>query len=115
MTPEVTPQQEDWMEKRTESIVQVFNNLLLEHTAKTVDAVKVQVKETVNGSITSFRAEINERLDKQDEVLQRLDTDTKPLIKTKKWTIEFVNGLKIVAIWITAIGGAYLVLTNIFK
>lgn len=95
-------------------MIHTFHGLLEDHTNKTVEAVKAQVKETVNGSITSFRAEMNERMDKQDLVLVRLDTETSPLIKVKDGAIGSMKVLLYIAGVITVLGGAYLVLTNIF-
>ena len=103
-------------------LTEAQNALLDDFKNHLTSAVETQIKVTVNGQITALRLETNEgltringRLDKQDIILNRLDTDTKPLIQTKTWTIDFIKGLKSAAIWITAIGGAYLVLTNIFK
>ena len=75
----VTPQQEDWMEKRFESFAQSQNALHRDLHAKLLLAVETQIKTTVNGKIDS----IDKRMDVQDEMLKKLVADTAPLVEGK--------------------------------
>lgn len=124
----VTPQQEDWMEKRFESFVHTINTLMQENTKKTVEAVEAQIKVTVNGKIDK----IAKHLEEQDadmvahkaeqaqsmklvfEAIDSLKTDTDPLVKVKNGAIGSMKVLLYLATAVTVLGGAYLVLINIF-
>ncbi len=105
----MTPEQEDFMNKRFESFVQSQNALFLDLKESLLLAVESQIKITVNGKIDK----ISDHLKKQDEVLNRLDTDTKPLIKGKNWFWDFFKAVLYIGGLITTVGGAWLVIKNI--
>lgn len=104
MTPKVTPQQEDWMEKRTESIVQTFQALFKDFTEKHSNTVEATMNRKFNGnmdlmfkkheefrkenqdmyvSLTDSIGKLNTKIDAVDDKVNSLKTDTAPLVEGK--------------------------------
>lgn len=84
MTHGVTPQQEDWMEKRFESFAQTQNSMYIDLHDKLLKAVEAQIKTTVNGKI-----------DRLTEQVTALNEQIKPVNTTKQWfssTGDFAKG-----------------------
>jgi len=81
----VSPQQEDWLEKRFESFVRTQNDMHKDLHDKLLLAVETQIKATVNGKI-----------DRLTEKVDTLTEQIKPVTETKKWfsnTGEFAKNV----------------------
>ena len=103
----VTPQQEDWLEKRFEGFVKSQNAMHKELHDKLLHAVETQIKTTVNGKI-----------DRLTEQVTLLNEQIKPVNTTKKWFSDTKQGATWLAGFLTPwviIGSAIIYITKLFK
>ncbi len=109
-----------------ESMVSTFNNLFLSHkeevkdilteqTEKLLKSVDNKIETKVNGSIRDFRKENADMYEKLMTEIGTLKTETKPATLITSGAKTTFKVILWGAVSISTIGGAYLVLINIFK
>lgn len=112
--PETIDLIDDRMSKRFESLAKTMIELHEDHNKQMLEMVSKQIKETVNGKIDR----LNDKTDKQDEILKRLDERLQPFEYTRSWFMAFKDGVSWVAGFITPVvivGGAVLWFVNEIK
>ncbi len=89
----------DFIEKRMESVIGVFNNLFLDHREEMKTLVIDNMDKKFNGNMEK----LNVRMDKQDIILKRLDERIKPFEETRTWFQDAKKGTGWVAGFLTSI------------
>lgn len=90
---------EDFAERRIEASIAVFNKLFL----SSKEEIKKVVLENMDKKFNGNMERLNVRMDKQDEILKRLDERLKPFENTRNWFQEAKGGLGWVAGFLTSI------------
>lgn len=90
---------EDFTERRIEASIATFNKLFL----SSKEEIKQVVLENMDKKFNGNMERLNLRMDKQDDILKRLDERLRPFEDTRNWFQEAKGGLGWVAGFLTSI------------
>lgn len=126
---------EEKTSKRIESAIQTLNAIVIEAIAKLearmFESVGIAVDTKINGKLIGIKGQVGDSLKQNEDILlaitemknsidgvkteiNKIATDTKPLVRGKNWLWDLFVLLTWIAAAITGLGGAFLIFKKIF-
>lgn len=102
--PDIIDIVDDRLEKRFESYAQSQIKLHQEYHDKILVAIDEKIGQSISKYVNGKIDKLNEKTDKQDIILERLDKSIQPFEYTRSWFVSFKDGVSWVAGFITPFG-----------